>query len=423
MHSKYSRATSKEMNLEPLAMWAGLKGIDVLGTSDFTHPLWFGELEQKLEEQDKGFYKLKGKEDSPFFVLSSEISCIYSKNGRLRKIHLVILSPSLEDTRKINNALTGRGNLFSDGRPILGIDAKELCKIIFDNSPDAIIIPAHIWTPWFSLFGANSGFDNFEECFGELSQNIFTIETGLSSDPQMNWRLSQLDKKSIVSCSDAHSPSKIGREATVFNLEKPDFNSLRDALQTSNRVLKDSDNEKSTVSGQLSNVILYTIEFYPEEGKYHYTGHRNCNVVQSPEETKEKGATCPQCGRKLTVGVMHRVEQLADRPTSYKAENRPPFKSLVPFLEIIAEMQEVQVTSKKVQSDYLKLVSHFKSEFNILLDEPIENIKKENEKIAEGIKRVREGRLSISPGYDGVFGKVKIWKKAEELKQKQSSLF
>lgn len=406
LHSKYSRATSKEMNLETLALWSRFKGIDVLGTGDFTHPLWFGELEQKLEEKERGFFKLKNKKDSPYFVLSTEISCIYSKNGRLRKIHIVLLAPSFETARKINNILTGRGNLFSDGRPILGMDAKELAKIVLDISPEIVIIPAHIWTPWFSLFGSNSGFDSLEECFEEFSDNIFAVETGLSSDPQMNWRLKQLDQRSIISCSDAHSPAKIGREATVFDVE-PNFSSIRGALKNP------KDGEK----------ILYTIEFYPEEGKYHYTGHRNCGVVQSPEETKQKGATCPQCGRKLTVGVMHRVEQIADREASFEDAKRPPFKSLVPLLEIIAESQDLQPNSKKVQSDYLKLISRFKNEFNILLDEPIENIRRENEKIAEGIKRVREGKLSISPGFDGVFGKVKIWKNIEEIKQKQSSLF
>lgn len=405
-HSKYSRATSREMNLENIAMWSRFKGIDVLGTSDFTHPLWFGELEQKLEETEEGFYRLKGKSDSPFFVLSSEISCIYSKNGRLRKIHIVILAPSLEDARKINNALTGRGNLFSDGRPILGMDAKELAQLVLDASPGAIIIPAHIWTPWFSLFGANSGFDTAEECFEDLIPQIFALETGLSSDPQMNWRLSQLDKMAIVSSSDAHSLSKLGREATVFDIS-PNFSSMRQALKNSR------EGEK----------ILYTIEFYPEEGKYHYTGHRNCNVVQSPEETKEKGATCPVCGKRLTVGVMHRVEQLADRSSDYQDENRPPYKSLVPLLEVIAESQEVQPTSKKVQSDYLKIISRLKSEFNILLDEPLENIAKENEKLAQGIEKMRSGNINIAPGYDGVFGTVKIWQEAEEIKQKQDSLF
>jgi len=406
LHSKYSRATSKEMNLEVMSLWSKFKGIDILGTGDFTHPLWFGELEQKLEEQEKGFFKLKSGKENVYFLLTSEISCIYSKGGRLRKIHLVLIAPSLEVVRKINNTLAGRGNLFSDGRPILGMDAKELCKIVLDISSEVIIVPAHVWTPWFSLFGANSGFDSVEECFEEITPNIFAIETGLSSDPQMNWRLFELDKMAIISNSDAHSPSKLGREATVFDIE-PNFDSLRAALK----------NPKE------GNEILYTIEFYPEEGKYHYTGHRNCNVIQSPEETIKNGATCPNCGKKLTVGVMHRVQELANRPEDYKDTKRPPFKSLVPFLEIIAESQGVLVGSKKVQSEYLNLVGRFKGEFNILLDEPIENIAKENEKVAEGIKRMREGNINISPGFDGVFGTVKIWQETEQLKRKQSSLF
>lgn len=407
IHSKYSRATSREMNLEALFLWSRFKGINLLGTGDFTHPIWFGEIEQKLELVEEGLYKLKDKEDSPYFILSSEISCIYSKNNRVRKIHLVILAPSLNAVRKINTTLTGRGNLFSDGRPILGMDAKELAKIILDIAPDAIIIPAHIWTPWFSLFGANSGFDSVQECFDEISKEIFAVETGLSSDPQMNWRLSQLDRMSIISCSDAHSPSKLGREATVFDID-PNFISLRNAM-------------KNPKKGE---EILYTIEFYPEEGKYHYTGHRNCNIVQSPEETKKKGAICPVCGRKLTVGVMHRVEEIADKPLDFKDEKRPFFKSLVPLIEIIAESQNLGAESKKVRGDYLKIISRFKNEFNVLLDEPLENIKREDEKLAEGIKKIREGQISIAPGYDGVFGKVKIWSEADKLpKQKQDTLF
>lgn len=408
IHSKYSRATSKEMNLEVLNSWTSLKGIDILGTGDFTHPVWFKELEQKLEETSEGFYKLKGgKNKNIHYVLTSEISCIYSKNNRVRKIHLVVMVPKLDEVKKINIKLSSIGNIHSDGRPILGLDAKELAKIILDISPQAIIMPAHIWTPWFSLFGAKSGFDTVEECFDELSKNIFAIETGLSSDPQMNWRLSQLDKMAIISCSDTHSPLKLGREATVFDI-KPNFSSLRNAMKNPKK----------------HEEILYTIEFYPEEGKYHYTGHRNCNVVLSPEEVKKRGATCSVCGKLLTVGVMDRVEKLADRPFGFEDKKRPPFKSLVPLIEIVAESFGVLSQSKKVKEEHLRLIKIFNGEFNILLDEPIKNIQKENEKVADGILRMREGRIAIAPGYDGVFGKVKIWGKEEgHPKQKQNLLF
>lgn len=407
IHSKYSRATSPKMNLEALAVFSRLKGIDLMGTGDFTHPIWFSELENKLKEKSKGLYIIDDKKPTVYFVPTAEISCIYSKNGSVRKIHIVVIAPSLEDAKKINEKLAKRGNLLADGRPILGIDAKDLTQLILDVSPESIVIPAHIWTPWFSLFGSKSGFDTLKECFEELTPEIFAIETGLSSDPQMNWRLSQLDNISIISNSDCHSPSKTGREATVFEME-PNFQSLRNALKSP------KDGEK----------ILYTIEFYPEEGKYHYTGHRNCNIIQSPEDTEKGGTTCPVCKKPLTVGVMHRVDELADRPRDYVAKDRPPFKSLVPLLEIIAEqMGIVTVSSKRVQAEYAKLIKQFESEFNLLLEEPIGNINKYDEKLADGIKRMREGNINLAPGYDGVFGKVKIWGGTKTPKKSQDSLF
>lgn len=409
IHSKYSRATSPNMNLEVLTAWSRLKGIDLMGTGDFTQPDWYQELTCKLKETEKGsgFYTIDKKKPLIYFVPTAEISCIYSKGGKVRKIHIVLIAPSLEAAGKINEELNKIGNLKSDGRPILGLDAKKLVEIVLKVAPKTIIMPAHIWTPWFSLFGSKSGFDTLEDCFEEYTSEIFAIETGLSSDPQMNWRLSQLDKISIVSCSDCHSPSKTGREATVFDISH-NFESLRNAL-------------KNPKEGEK---ILYTIEFYPEEGKYHYTGHRDCQIVQSPEETQKSGTTCPVCRKTLTVGVMHRVDELADRTLDYQDKSRPPYKSLVPLLEIIAEAQGIGSTqSKKVQEEFLKVIKEFKSEFNVLLDEPIKNIDKYDKKLAEGIDKMRNGKINIAPGYDGVFGKVKIWQGMELPKKSQESLF
>ena len=396
IHSKFSRATSPNMNLEILTAWSRIKGISLMGTGDFTQPTWFSELEKKLKETRKGsgFYTIDNKEPEIYFVPTAEIACIYSKNGKCRRNHIVLIAPSLVDAKRINEVLGKRGNLVSDGRPILGMDSEILAKTVLDVAPNTIIMPAHIWTPWFSMFGSNSGFDSVEECFESQTKNIFAIETGLSSDPEMNWRLSQLDKMSIVSNSDCHSPSKTGREATVFEID-PNFASLRNALKNSKK----------------GEEILYTIEFYPEEGKYHYSGHRNCNYVQSPKDATKDGTICPVCKKPLTVGVMHRVEELADRPFGYKDKNRPLYKSLVPLLEIVAEsMGIVSTTSKKVHEEFLNIIKKFNTEFNVLLDEPLKNIAKYDKRLADGIKRMREGNINIIPGYDGVFGKVKIWK-------------
>ncbi len=422
IHSKYSRATSPQMNIDNLIRWAKIKGINLLGTGDFTHPAWFSELKEKLEPMGNGLLKSKSKSnkelgistDSQFpisnadtyFILTSEISCIYSKNNRVYKIHLLVFSPSFEVTSEINKKLGDIGNLYADGRPILGLDAKELTKIVLDISKDCLIIPAHIWTPWFSLFGSNSGFNSFQECFEELSPYIYAIETGLSSDPAMNWRISQLDKKGIISGSDSHSSSKIGREACVFKTNL-DYKSICDAI-----------------CGRKPDKLLYTVEFFPEEGKYHFTGHRSCQVVRSPQDTKKRGTICSECGKKLTVGVMHRVEELADRPEGYIPDNSPSFKNLIPLEEIIAEAEEKQTGTKTVLDEYLKFINLFKNEFNILLEEPIENLEQVNSKVAEGIKKTREGKVNISPGYDGVYGKVSIWKEGEKQeKEKQISLF
>jgi uncharacterized protein (TIGR00375 family) len=391
IHSKYSRATSKEMNLESLDKWAKIKGIKVIATGDFTHPAWFAEIKEKLEPAEPGLYKLKGSDSGTRFLLSVEISSIYSQGGRTRRVHNLIYSPSMEIAEKINIALSWQGNIKSDGRPILGISSIDLAKLVFNISNEAIIIPAHAWTPWFSVFGSMSGFDTIEECFGEYADKIFAIETGLSSDPEMNWRLSKLDNISLISNSDSHSAEKIGREANVFDTELS-FNGIFEAI-------KSRDPKK----------FLYTIEFFPEEGKYHYDGHRACGVVMPPEETKKNKKICPQCKKPLTVGVMYRVNELADRPNNFIDKNRVPFKKVVPLSEIISEVLGVSKVSKKIKVEYERLIEIFGTELAILIDVFIEEIKnKGSEKLAEAIDKMRKGDINIQPGYDGEYGKVSI---------------
>jgi len=405
IHSKYSRATSKDMNLESLDEWAKIKGIKVLGTGDFTHPEWFKSLKEKLESAEPGLYKLK-TDDQTRFILTSEISCIYTKKNKVRKIHVLIFAPSLAVVEKINAHLGSIGNIKSDGRPILGLDAKELAKIILGISPDCFIVPAHAWTPWFSIFGSKSGFDSIEECFEEYSKYIYAIETGLSADPAMFWRISGLDKIALLSNSDAHSPRKIGREANIFDTALS-YDAITGAI-------KDRDPKR----------FLSTIEFFPEEGKYHYDGHRNCEISLTPPESRKYNNLCPTCGKPLTIGVMNRVASLSDRKEGLGGEGKIPFKSLVPLEEIIAESLGVTTASKRVGLEYKKLIKELGSEFNILLEASKEGlIGATLPEIAEGIIRVREGRVSITPGYDGVYGKVSIFSESEQKKlNKQGTL-
>lgn len=413
IHSKHSRATSKDMNLENLDKWAKLKGIKVLGTGDFTHPEWFKNLKEKLELAEPGLYKLNSKFQVPDsknetrFILTSEISCIYSKGGRVRKIHTLVFSPSFEICEKINTQLGWIGNLKADGRPILGLDAKELAKIVLNISEDCLIVPAHIWTPWFSMFGSRSGFDSIGECFEEYSKYIFAGETGLSSDPPMNWRLSALDKISLISNSDAHSPAKLGREANVFDTEIS-YPAIVEAIKSKN-----------------PKKFLYTIEFFPQEGKYHYDGHRVCEVRLAPEESKRYNNICPNCGKPLTIGVLNRVEELADRPAGFKPEEAVPFKSLVPLGEIIAEALGQGPNTKGVGDEYQNLIKKFGNEFEILLNVPYQNLQTTTlPEIAEGIIKVRQGKIEVEPGYDGVYGKIRIFSQGEQKElSKQETLF
>lgn len=405
LHSKYSRAVSQQMVIPEIARWAKRKGIDLVGIPDWTHPLWFREIQEALVEAGEGIYRFRGEPSEILFVLATEISSIYRQGDQTRRIHNLILAPSLAVADKINHQLRSQGvNLLSDGRPITGLSSLELAELIFSVSPQCLIIPAHIWTPWFSLYGSRSGFDSLRECFGTFSRHILAVETGLSSNPAMNWRVEELDKRTIVSFSDAHSPAKLGREVTILEMEKVSYPAIREALQ----------------KGQVAS----TIEFYPEEGKYHFTGHRKCGVKQTPIETKKLGVNCPACGKPLTVGVMHRVEELAKRPGDFRPQSRPDYQMMVPLAEILSESLGVGVSSQTVQNEYNRLTENFASELNVLLRTKTEDVVRvAGEKVAEGIKRVREGNLVIDPGYDGVFGTVKIWGKKEKAPEKQMSLF
>jgi len=407
LHSKYSRAVSKQMVIPEMARWAKKKGIDLVGTSDWTHPLWLRELRNDLIEVSEGVYAAKEDPKGPRFLLVTEIASIYSQGGKGHRIHNLVLAPNFEMVEEINKQLRGHGvKLLSDGRPMTGLSSLELCELVFSVSKECLVIPAHAWTPWFSLYGSRSGFDSIKECFGQFTDQIYAIETGLSSNPAMNWRIEELDKRSIVSFSDAHSPQKLGREATVLAMEKDRY-----TYQDVAHAIKEGK-------------IASTIEFYPEEGKYHYTGHRNCQVKQSPEETKKLGTTCPVCGKPLTVGVMHRVEELATRPADYQPKNRPPYKMLVPLMEILSESLGAGVSSQTVVNEYNRLTGRLGSELAILLKtDPLEIAKIAGEKIAQGVKKVRDGEIVVDPGYDGVFGTVKIWGEKEAEEKKQMSLF
>ena len=400
VHSHYSRATSKDMCPEGIWKWAQLKGITAIGTGDFTHPGWLRELDEKLEPGGDGLFELREEfrpKDVPAscradvrFILSAEISCIYSKNGKTRKVHSIVLAPDFASAARLNIALSKIGNLRSDGRPILGLDAKELLRITLDASPDAMLIPAHAWTPHFSVFGAASGFDSLEECYEDLTPHIHAIETGLSSDPPMNWRLSALDRITLVSNSDAHSAPKLGREANILDTDLS-YVSIIAAIRTRKG-------------------FLGTIEFFPEEGKYHYDGHRDCGVSLTPEETIHHDYLCPVCNRKVTVGVMHRVEKLADRKRGFRPADAPGFTSIIPLPEIIAEGLRCGANTKKVNELYFQLLERLGNEFDILMHVPLDDIGRAGTPLLrEAVSRMRAGDVRIAPGYDGEFGKVRIF--------------
>ena len=400
IHSRFSMATSKEGTPENLDFWARKKGISLIGTGDFTHPVWREELKERLVSEGNGLYRLRDeyvKEESrkfpgegTRFVVSGEISSIYKKNGKTRKVHNVILLPSLEAADAMAQRLEKIGNIHSDGRPILGLDSHDLLEMMLDVCPEGILIPAHIWTPHFSVLGAKSGFDSVEECFEELAPYIHALETGLSSDPAMNWRISKLDRYQLVSNSDAHSPSKLGREANLLDIDCS-YEGLYRAIQTGEG-------------------LEGTVEFFPEEGKYHFDGHRKCGVSLSPVEAERLGGICPVCGKKLTMGVDHRVEQLADRAEGFVKKDGKKYESLVPLPEVISTCMGYSAASKKVQGCFEQMIQTLGTEFDILRNVPSEDIKScAGERIAEGIENVRTGKVKRIPGYDGEYGKIELF--------------
>jgi uncharacterized protein (TIGR00375 family) len=381
LHSRYSRGTSKTLDLLQMAAWAKVKGITVIGSSDFTHPLWVDCLKNELAESTQGLFSLKTAHAGAFFILSSEISLIYKKNSKVRKIHLLILAPSLTAVEKINFHLNQRFNLKADGRPILGISARDLSAQILDIDDQVLIIPAHIWTPWFSLLGSKSGFDNLEECFEDYAAHIHAVETGLSADPPMLASVSSLRRLTFLSNSDAHSAGNIGREANELNCNLS-YSGIAQAIRSGD--------------------IVKTIEFFPEAGKYHHDGHRNCGVSLSPAAARKIKDICPICAKPLTLGVLHRVQELSDQGGKAPV----PFVYQIPLKQILAQILKCGETSKKVERYYFSLIDRFGPEFQLLQHLPIEEISKTDEVLAAAIQAMRENRVRRVPGFDGVYGRI-----------------
>ncbi len=398
IHSKYARATSPMCDIKGLSQGAKIKGIDVMGTGDFTHPLYFNEIRSDLDKNECGFggggAEDKGSQGSGIFdyngikfLLSSEVSLTFELNGKNRRMHHILLAPSFDVVSQINDRLSKYGNLKEDGRPILSISSAALAEEIFSISEDCMIIPAHAWTPWFSVFGSKGGVDSIEEAFEDKAHKIHALETGLSSDPAMNWMLSSLDRYTLISNSDAHSLGKLGREANVFEMEKVSYKTLTDAIKTRKGFVK-------------------TYEFYPEEGKYHYDGHRKCNTILSPFESKAKNNLCPVCRKKVTVGVLHRVADLADRKPGYKPEGAVPFQYIVPLTIIISKALKKSETSVAVADEYSKIIRYFGTEFAVFEASESQLRLATSKEIADAIIKVNTGQIKWVPGYDGVFGEL-----------------
>ncbi|MFH1291838.1 MAG: endonuclease Q family protein [bacterium] len=398
IHSKYSRSCSKDLELPKIAKACEVKGIDIVSTSDFTHPDWFEHIKDSLVEENQGIFKLKDDSSETRFILGTEISCIYKHKDSCRRLHLMLLAPNIKAVEKFNKELEDRGvNIRSDGRPIMGLSGKQILEIILEIDKDMMMIPAHAWTPWFAIFGSKSGYDSLEECFEELTPHIKAIETGLSSDPTMNHCLSSLDNITLISNSDAHSLYNLGREANVFA-----FASEKEiTYQEIKKIIETGDKEK----------FLYTIEFYPEEGKYHHDGHRDCKICFKPKQTKKEKYLCPKCKKKLTVGVLHRIDELADRDEEQiKKEKFIPHRYIVPLREVIGRVFTVGPKSKKVEKEYQQMIENIGNEFHILISATEKEIKKyvSDKNIWLAIKNMRSGAVKVSPGYDGEFGKVDV---------------
>ena len=396
IHSRYSRACSPRLTLANIETACRQKGVDIIATGDFTHPAWFESIDKELEETSagSGLYKLRSAPDDKIkFILSTELSLVYKDGDKVRRLHLVLHAPSIAAVRKLNKQLGDKFNIRSDGRPILGISAPDLVRLVLAVDHRFLIYPAHIWTPWFSVFGSKSGFDSLKECFKDQVKHIYAVETGLSSDPAMNWRLSALDKLTILSNSDAHSLDNIAREANIMELgTSPSYQEIYNHIK--NRT-----------------GLVMTVEFYPEEGMYHIDGHRDCNFSCDPEESRRLKNICPVCHKPLIIGVLNRVEELADRPLDYQPKKAVPFKKLVELDKIIAESFGIKSRhSQKVRKEYDRLIAEFGSEMHILLELDLSNISKDIEKrIIEGISRVRRGDLIIQPGFDGQYGRINIF--------------
>src|SRR5215468_9031793 len=407
IHSKFSRACSKDCDIEHLAWWALRKGLRLLGTGDFTHPAWADELRQTLVPAEPGLFRIRPDlekrllRDTPAscagpirFMLSVEISTIYRRDDRTRKVHHLLYAPSFEAADRITEALARIGNLASDGRPILGLDSRDLLDITLSAGPGCFLVPAHVWTPWFAVLGSKSGFDAVRDCYADLADHIFAVETGLSSDPPMNWACSSLDGYRLVSNSDAHSPPMLGREATVFDTEL-DYFSIAAALRT----------------GQ---GLAGTVEFFPEEGKYHLDGHRKCDVRVEPEQTRALDSICPRCGKPLTVGVLHRVAELADRPPGYRPPGAAGFTNLIQLPEIMGEILATGPKSKKVTGEIGRLVAALGPELSILRDVPLDDVRRVGGTLlGEGIGRLRRGEVIRDAGYDGEYGTIRLFQPDE----------
>ncbi len=415
IHSHFSIATSKELVPEHLDLWGRIKGITVVGTGDFTHPGWTTELKEKIEPAESGLFQLKPDfrlSQGPVhrnttnghirFALSAEISTIYKKGDKTRKVHHLILAPGFEAVENIQQQLEKIGNIRSDGRPILGLDSRDLLEIVMEADENCLFVPAHIWTPWFSALGDKSGFDSIDECYGDMAQHIHAIETGLSSDPAMNWRCSFLDRFTIISNSDAHSPQKLGREANCLDTELS-YDALTQAIRTGD-----------------PNKFKGTLEFYPEEGKYHHDGHRKCNLSWHPKETRKHDCLCPVCKKRVTVGVLNRVEQLADRNDITDRPNRHPFHAIIPLKEILSEILGVGPNTKKVSTQYNHLIHTLGSEFDVLLYKDIDHVRDAGgDTVAEGIRRMRSGEVHAQAGYDGKFGVIRVFTDKEQAQAKR----